>query len=150
MNWSDYNQAKGFHIFDTDTRELTFIRNPYKMYHKLWYDDEEQTDVPSVDLSELKDSYIKVIVQSKTNPYWFDMFMDRVYKADPEHVQIVDDHKNLDKVPDEEIVDEAEDTLTILNKYVDSIPDKEVDDKAKAQLSVLLHGLYNDAIHMEA
>ena len=148
MNWSDYNHKKGFHTFDTDTRALSFIPNPYKLYHKVWYNDEEKDDVPTLDTSELSGSYIKVIVQSKTNPYWFDMFMDRIYKCDPEHVQVVDDHKNLDKVSEEDIVDEAEDTLTILNKYVDSIPDK--DDKAKAQLSVLLHNLYNDAIHMEA
>ena len=150
MNWSDYNHKKGFHIFDTDTRELTFIENPYKIYHKVWYDDSEKTEVPAIDTSDLKGSYVKVIVQEKTNPYWFDLYMDSIYKCDPEHVAIVDDHKNLDKVSEEEIVDEAEDTLTILNKYVDSIPAEEVDGAAKAQLSVLLHTLYNDAIHMEA
>ena len=34
--------------------------------------------------------------------------MDRLYKADPEHVQIVDDHKHLDKVAESDIIDEAE------------------------------------------
>jgi predicted phosphodiesterase len=150
MNWSDYNHKKGFHIFDTDTRALTFIPNPHKMYYKFWYDDEGKDDAPTIDTSEFKGSYIKVIVQSKTNPYWFDMLMDRIYKADPEHVQVVDDHKNLDKVTEEDIIDEAEDTLTILNKYIDSIPSKEVDKAEKARLSVLLHGLYTEAVHMEA
>ena len=42
MTWADYNDARGFHIFDTNTRELEFIQNPYRMFHKLSYDDGEQ------------------------------------------------------------------------------------------------------------
>ena len=33
--WSDYNCPKGFHIFDTDTRELERIENPMPIFKKL-------------------------------------------------------------------------------------------------------------------
>ena len=33
-------RPRGFHIlFDTETRELEFIQNPYEMFHKIYYDD---------------------------------------------------------------------------------------------------------------
>ena len=32
MTWSDYNCSKGFHIFDTETRELHRIVNPNKIF----------------------------------------------------------------------------------------------------------------------
>ena len=42
ITWADYNDPRGFHIFDTETRELTFIENPYRLFHKFTYDDSVQ------------------------------------------------------------------------------------------------------------
>ena len=39
MNWSDCNDKKGFHLFNTETLELEFIENPYTLHHKILYDD---------------------------------------------------------------------------------------------------------------
>ena len=41
MTWSDYNCPKGFHIFDTETRELSRIENPNLMFKKIIYNDKE-------------------------------------------------------------------------------------------------------------
>ena len=148
MFWSDYNDQRGFHVFDSTKRELTFIQNPYRIFNKIWYDD---TDMKLEDLLEkhdfdsYKDTYVKVIVQNKNNPYWFDIVMDNLYKADPAHISIVDDHKNLDQQTEEEIISEAEDTLTSLYKYVDQM-DTRVD---KAKLNQLFANLYTEAQNME-
>ena len=37
--WNDFDDPKGFHIFDTDTRELERIVNPYTLFSKIFYDD---------------------------------------------------------------------------------------------------------------
>ena len=39
ITWSDYKDPRGFHIFDTETRELEFILNPYEIFHKIYYDE---------------------------------------------------------------------------------------------------------------
>ena len=41
MTWSDYGQTKYFHIFDTETREIEAIPNPYTIFEKLMYNDTE-------------------------------------------------------------------------------------------------------------
>ena len=41
MTWADYNKQKGFHILDTETREIEFIKNHYTIFKKLIYDDTE-------------------------------------------------------------------------------------------------------------
>jgi len=145
--WSDYNDSRGFHVFDTDTRELEFIRNPYRLFHKIVYNDKEKSLEDSIDFnfSSYTDTYVKVIIQEKTNPYAFDLFMDKLYKADPVNVSIVEDHKHLDKQPDEEIVNEAEDTLTILTKFVDNLNF----DGDNAQLNTLIRELYHEASTVE-
>ena len=142
ITWSDYGDPKGFHIFDTDTRELTFIQNPYNMFHKVHYDDSHGmtiSDIPEFD--NLRDTYVKVIVHSKTNPYIFDMFIDKMEKSDPMSIQVVDDNLHLNLEDDEDIVNEAEDTLSILKKYVDNI-EANVE---KKDIEKFLSELYSEA-----
>lgn len=147
MTWSDFNDPRGFHIFDTDTRELTFIQNPLRMFHKVHYNDTNKTmeEVLDIDPEVFKGTFVKVIVGQKNNPYWFDMFIDKLEKNGTADLQIVDDHFNLNLEDDSDIIDEAEDTLTILRKVVDqietSVPKKDLDS--------FLTLLYNEAQSVE-
>ena len=94
------------------------------------------------DFSEYKDCYVKVVVQNKTNQYWFDMMMDNLYKSDVAHVMVVENFLDTD-INDDDLVNEAEDTLTILGKYVEGL-NVEVD---KLELDKLLKNLYSDALN---
>jgi len=147
MTWSDYDDQKGFHIFDTETRELTFISNPFNMFYKIHYNDVEMnvTDVINLDMSMYKDKIIKVIIKNKTNPYWFDMFIEKLEKAEPLHVQVVEDHLNLNLDNDKEIIEEAQDTLTILNNYIQQL--ETVGDKNA--VSNIMRELYAEALSLE-
>lgn len=147
MTWADYNDPKGFHIFDTQTRELTFVPNPYKIFHKLVYDDVSKTmdDVTELDFDQHKDTFVKVIVKNKTNPYWFDMMIDKLEKAGTIQIQVVDDNLNLNLESDESIIDEAEDTITILKNYVANL---ELD-ADKGELESLMRELYGEAMALE-
>lgn len=147
--WNDYNDQRGFHIFDSDKRDLTFIQNPYRMFNKLWYDDFDISSYEEImskyNFEEYTDTYVKVIVKNKNNPYWFDMVLDSLYKNNPANVSIVEDNKNLDQQSEEEIISEAEDTLTSLFKYVEKM-ETEVD---KQKLQQLFSNLYIEAQNTE-
>ena len=147
MIWSDWGDAHGFHIFDTDTRDLEFIKNPYQMFQKVWYNDENTTIEKLLNpFPNVKNMQVKVIVQSKTNPYWFDLFMGKIYEDGALDATIVEDHRNMDAISDSDLVSEAEDTLTILSKYIQGL-EIGVD---KGDLEKLMHGLYNEALSMES
>lgn len=143
ITWSDYGDQKGFHIFDTETYELTFIPNPYTMFNKLHYDDSNTTmeDLLKTDFEKYRDTYVKVIVHNKNNPYWFDVFVDNLEKYDPIGIQVVDDNLNLNLEDDDDIISEAEDTLTILKKFID-IVDMKVE---KKDVERFLGELYSEA-----
>ena len=147
LTWADFNDAKGYHIYDTDTREIEFVRNPVSMFRKVFYSDDNKTieEILDFPFDSYKNSYVKVVRQTNDNPYWFDLFMDKLYKADPIHIQIVDDHLNLDLEDDDDIINEAETTQTIMSKYIDNLPDK----VPKEKLDILMRELYSEAIHMD-
>lgn len=145
--WSDYDDPRGFHIFDTETRELTFIQNPYKMFKKIWYNDGNKEFLDSeIDYSEYKDSIVKVIVQEKNNPFWFDKFIENLEKQNPVDLQVVEDHLNLGLEEDKDIIDEAESTLDICKKYIESIEAKSIN---KKKLESTITNLYVEAMALE-
>ena len=147
FTWSDYGDPKGFHIFDTDTRELEFVENPYRMFEKIFYDDTQMSvdEINSRDFDAYRGMCLKVVIKNKTNPYMFDMFIDRLEKVNPADLQIVEDHLNLGLVEDEDIVDEAEDTLTIFRKYVNNMNI----DVSKEKLNKTITEVYAEALELK-
>jgi DNA repair exonuclease SbcCD nuclease subunit len=144
ITWIDYQDPKGFHVYDTDTRELEFVRNPYSMFHKVFYSDDGKTveEVLDFDFDVYNNTFVKVIKQNCDNPYWFDLFMDRMMKVNPINIQVVDDNLNLNLDSEDDIVDEAEDTITIMSKYIESMPEN----VPKKKLDNLMRTLYNEAM----
>jgi len=144
LTWADYEDPRGFHIFDTETRELEFIVNPNRMFYKIFFNDQYQTE--SYEYQYLKDCFVKVIVQTKENQVNFDMLIDRLEKVGPADLQVVDDHLNMDLEDNDDILESAEDTLTLLSRFCEQI-----DTKAdKKKLDLLLRELYSEAINLES
>lgn len=142
MSWSDYNDPKGFHIFDTETRALTFIKNPYKIHNKIFYDDKKYTieNINEIDFEKYRETYIKLIVKNKINPYFFDLFLDKLEKVEPMNLQIIEEKLQSESIDD--VIDEAKDTLSILTESVDGLDGFE----NKKQLKILFTDLYNEAL----
>ena len=143
--WNDYNDTKGFHIFDTETLELTRIQNPYRIHEKIYYDD-SQTAYESHDVSQYTNKFVKVVIVNKKDLYQFDRFMERLMKANCHDVKVIEDFSDMsaDTVSDD-IIQYAEDTTTLINKYVDELP-IELD---KDRLKRMMRGLYNEAQDLE-
>jgi len=144
FTWNDFGDDKHFHILDTETRELTPVHNPLKMFHKVFYDDTNETlmTIKKKDFSHLTDTFVKVIVVSKSEPYWFDMFVEEISKQNPADLKVVEDHGNLDILDEDDLATEAEDTLTILTKHIESMEIK--GDKKK--LEYLMRSLYTESL----
>jgi len=145
MDWSDYDGIRGFHIFDTETKELTKIRNPYRLHHKIVYDDTDMTieDVANLDVSILKDTFVMMVVNNKTNPYIFEMLVDKIDNSGAADVKIVEDALSLESIADDETINEAKDTREILHGYVDSMDTK----VEKTRIKNLLDELYVEAMN---
>jgi protein involved in ribonucleotide reduction len=124
FTWADYGDERGFHIFDTDKRDLTFIENPYIMFNKIYYDDQNTSmnELLEQDFSYLNGTICKVVVKNKNNPYWFDLFCDRIEKAGVHDMQIVENNNTLmeDQTYD---ISETQSTLDVFKQVVSQLPD---------------------------
>ena len=144
MTWADYDDKRGFHIFDTSTRELTFIENPYTMFHKIVYDDSNETikSINERDYSIYSERMVKVVVLNKTNPILYDMFLDNLYKVTPLDISIVEDFSQYGEyMASDDDVNQADDTMSILDKYIDSL-DLEIN---KDKLKNIIREIYVEA-----
>lgn len=146
MTWSDYQGKRGFRVLDTETRELEWILNPNTIFYKIEYDDADMTieDIASLDVSNLRDTFIKVIVKNRINPYIYDLFLNKLTDAGAADVKSVEDSLNLESEGLNEIMDETKDTKEILHTYIDGLETK-VD---KAQIKKLIDELYVEALNI--
>ena len=139
MTWSDYNCPKGFHVFDTETRELTRIVNPQRIFEKIYYDD-TQENYDTHDVNQYKNKYVKLVVVNKNDLYKFDKFTDRLFKADCHEVKIIEDFTDLDaNTVSDDIVENSQDTMTLLGKYIDDLDINLDKTKLKTDISKLYH-----------
>lgn len=148
--WSDYKDQKYFGILDTDTMKVELVKNPIRMFYKVTYDDSKLTmeEVKRIDYSRYQNAYVKIVVINKQDPYLFDKLLEEIYKVTPLDVTIVEDFsEQLLENTDEDIVNQAEDTMTILYKYIDS---QNLDDsKDVNKLKTLMRELYVEALSKE-
>ena len=147
ITFSDLNIKKGFHVFDTETRNVTFIENSLKMFHAIDYDDTDSEKIENwiktYDFSEYKDGYIKVFVRYKRSPYLFDRFLDKLYNAQVTNVTIIED-MTQEELGDDDVVDMSKDTLTLIINEIDGMSELENTSKLKK----IIKDLYMESLSL--
>lgn len=148
LTWQDYNDPRGFHLFSLDDHNLQFVPNPNVMFHRVIYDDKEEsiTEITNKDLTKYTNTYVKVVVVNKTNPYLFDKFMNKLYDVNPIDITIAEDMADLTEGIEDDMINEAEDTITIINKFVDGIQEEHINND---KLKTVLKELYVEALNLE-
>ena len=141
MTWSDYKDPKAFHVFDTETREMTRISNPFTIHKKIIYDDKKK-DYTNYDIQPYHNHFVKLIVLNKTDNEVFDKFVERLYNEITIHdLNIVEDYSDIKASVREDILEMGEDTVTFLNNYVDQLET----DVSKTKLKEYLKSIYIEA-----
>ncbi len=143
LTWQDYNDPRGFHIFDLETRKLEFIQNTYSLFERFEYDD-TVFDPDGIDTTYFSDKYVKIIIVNKTDFYRFDKFINRLYQSNPLEVKIVEDFSEFTEGEVDENIN-LEDTSSVLSNYIDSL-ETEVD---KEKVKSFMKTLYTEALNRD-
>ena len=135
--WNDAHDKKYFHILDTDTRQLTAVRNPHTLFHRIVYDDTKH-DYLHYPLDDVEGKFVKVVVINKSDTFTFDRFIDRIQNRNILELKIAENFNEFvgSAVDDESVL--VDDTPTLLNSYIDNV-DTDLDkDRIKLEMSNLM------------
>lgn len=140
LTWADCGDPKSFLIWDTNTNDIEQVQNPYRLFHKIIYDDSE-TDYNKFDLDAYRHSYIRVIVQNRDDEKQFERFMRRLYnQAEPIDVQITDVSVAYRDVDIEGV--ETQDPLTVMVQAIDDT----IDEDRRSRVRRCAMNLYTEAL----
>ena len=139
MFWTDVNDTRGFHIFDTETLERTPIDNPYKLFYNIYYED---TNYQTFDTRDYENKIVKVIVRKKTDAKKFEKFIDKLYSSGVAELKIVENFQ-IQESEDFEAF-ESEDTMSILNRYIE---EAEIN-LDKVTIKKMINEIYQEACEM--
>lgn len=140
MFWNDYNDKRGFVIFDIDSLKLEYIDNPYDMFKIINYDED---NIPE-SLDEYENCIVKVVIKNKVNQVKYEHFFDSLIKVNPYEIKVVETVK-LNSDFDDTDAEYNEDTLSLLKKYVD---ESEIQ-LNKGNIKKIIHSLYQDSFQIQ-
>lgn len=142
MTWSDADDPRGFHVLDTRTLKLTFVKNDRRIFYKIFYNEKNIISVPPARM--VKGSCFKIIVEHKDDFAKFDRFVDELNRQGAAEIRIIEDLSDFEALDlDEDI--EVEDTKTLLEAYIDAT-DTELD---KDRIKALMTSLFIEAQSMD-
>ena len=139
--WSDAHDPKYFHVFDTDTREITPVQNDAQLFIKVFYDDtvensEFQYSVGK--LPDVDDKFVKLIVVNKSNPKLFETFCDRIHSRRIHEIKIAENFEEYvgTAVDDEKV--SVDTTEELLYTYIDAVESSLEKDRIKSMVRELM------------
>lgn len=140
--WNDYKADRGFHLFDPTSLKLGFIKNPYRIFRKIFYND-VNVNYKNFDPSKYKDTYIKIIIEEKTDNNLFESVLEKLYDVGIHDIKIIEDSSFNFEDQSDNI--ECEDTLTILNRYIEETQDTTKKDNIKS----IIKSIYVEACEVQ-
>ena len=141
LTWQDYGDNRGFHVYDTETKELTYIVNEHCLFTELVYGADDEFDC--------KNKFVRVVKNTKLeSESEFLKYIAKIEKQQPIKVDVIDNtivyervnHDDMDTETQQKNVKELDEYF---DEYMQSFyPDLEHKDDITQHLKVL----YNTVI----
>jgi DNA repair exonuclease SbcCD nuclease subunit len=134
--WNDAHDPKYFHIYDTETREMTPVQNKVTLFHKIYYN--ENTINYFEDMSYLNGKFVKLIVSNRSDMQKFERYVDKIQSQKIHELKIAEDFKEFrgENVSDSDIT--IDDTETLVYNYIQEVETDLDKERIKAVVSELM------------
>jgi DNA repair exonuclease SbcCD nuclease subunit len=150
MNWGDVDGNRGFHILNSKTRKLTFIKNPIKIFHKIDYSESDSKwtldEIENLEISHLKNAFTRISVKDKKDDLVYAAFVDKINSIGAADVKVIEESLSIQSVVDQNIT-EASDTHDIIMSYISNI--EGIEEAKLEKTKKFLSQLYREALETE-
>ena len=146
MTWNQHNDPCGFWIFDTETGDTEFIKNPESMFFKVEYDskDNSRSWIPYKP-ENLSGKFVKVIVTIKDSHYDFDMWLKRIQSYVPQELTIFDNNVSIDgQAFDISDMADGMSNMEIIESKIDMLSDANYSKHEKNIIKERMNKLYSE------
>lgn len=151
MIWSDHGEAHGFHWWTPQTHTLEFVPNPHHLFYRFVYNDTDQSPtyvkslLDEMTRQNVKRKMVRVHIKAKTQPLWYETFVDAAMKLGAHDIQFVDDTNwTMTDVTADTDAGDTLDTLTLIHRYVDGLPWANTD--IRTDVTAFMGELYHSAV----
>ncbi len=145
MTWGEVSGEKGFWVFDTETKNMEFIKNPKHIFKTIVYHDGIDTDVEDFADQDIKDCFVKVKIQSKENHIFFEEVLEKITEQRPYKMDIVE-VSDYSITEDTLEIDDVNNIEKIMEDFVASLND--TGDIEKDKITSLLGELYKEGLRV--
>lgn len=148
MNFGDIGVEKGYHVLDSQTMTLEFVKNPDTLFERIIYDDYRE-DPRQINVSHVKGKNVRVVVQKKTKSNLLDELIDRIRQAGPENIQIRDAKASGPVESDEKdtIENMDRDVIDMILQEIDDLPESQGHNKS--EMKKVVSEIYAAALDVE-
>ncbi len=138
--WDDFGEPKGFHIFDVETKKLTFIPNKIEMFKKLIYNG------PDSKIENITDCYVKIYVENN-DAIGLEKYIKEVENNKPIEVKVINNKRlNVKTLEEDENGIQLGNTESIITDYIDKIKNDKID---KENVKTFMLDLYKEALEVK-
>lgn len=109
--WDDVGAVRGFHFFDTDSGELTFVPNPYNMFERI--------AVGQLTTTNFSGRYVRVTHDADTKRSEIDAYVKKIEAAGAADVQVIAAVETSRPTEDDQISIDVEDAFDLIRSMDD-------------------------------
>lgn len=145
LNWQDYNDARGYHLFNAKSQTLTFVENTTCLFRMVTFEADVFKTLTDAEYTELFEGmFVRLVVSSEYNRVDLMDAVSKINRAKPHDLQVVNTYAlTEDKTDDtaEEIeARTSKTTQQYINDYIEANSQYNTQ-----QIKDLMTLLFNDA-----
>jgi len=146
MSWSDYNDPRGFHLFDTGSGELEFVPFTESLFFTAEYVGDKVFYTP-YQPDSFEQKFVKVVVKEKTTQFDFDLFIKGIQVQNPADLSILEMKYDINtkiSMDEEDAKRHIKGNLDVIQSYVNGMTD--VPPETRSSVLNCMVELFNEAV----